>query len=83
MISTPPEAPDIGAGKTPPAASACAPVVEVMRKRADFLACARARRQGTGTMLVQGRDRCDGSANGGSGDASRRRERERGAGDTE
>ncbi|MAU53747.1 MAG: ribonuclease P protein component [Roseovarius sp.] len=62
MISTPPEAPDIGAGKTPPAASACAPVVEVMRKRADFLACARARRQGTGTMLVQGRDRCDGTA---------------------
>lgn len=31
-----------------------------MRKRADFLAAARAARQGTGTMMVQGRDRRDG-----------------------
>lgn len=32
---------------------------ETMRKRADFLAAARARRQGTVSMLVQGRDRGD------------------------
>ncbi|AWZ21825.1 ribonuclease P protein component [Roseovarius sp. TM1035] len=32
----------------------------MLRKRADFLAAARARRQGTGSMLVQGRDRRDG-----------------------
>jgi ribonuclease P protein component len=32
----------------------------VIRKRADFLAAARAARQGTATMLVQGRDRRDG-----------------------
>ena len=31
-----------------------------MRKRADFLAAARARRQGTASMMVQGRDRHDG-----------------------
>lgn len=31
-----------------------------MRKRADFLACARGARQGTGTMMVQARDRRDG-----------------------
>jgi len=36
------------------------PCVEVIRKRADFLAAARAARQGTSTMLVQGRDRRDG-----------------------
>jgi len=50
----------------PPAVSSCAPQSNeprewtVLRKRADFLAAARARRQGTGTMLVQGRDRRDG-----------------------
>ncbi len=59
MTSTPPEAPDIDAGNAPPAVS-CVPPVEVMRKRADFLAAARAARQGTGTMMVQGRDRRDG-----------------------
>jgi ribonuclease P protein component len=32
-----------------------------MRARADFLACARARRQGTRTMMVQARDRRDDS----------------------
>ncbi|EAQ05148.1 ribonuclease P protein component [Pseudooceanicola batsensis HTCC2597] len=31
--------------------------LQTMRRRADFLACARARRQGTKGMLVQGRDR--------------------------
>lgn len=35
-------------------------MIEVMRKRAEFLAAARAARQGTATMLVQGRDRRDG-----------------------
>jgi len=68
---TPPEAPRSDAGITPPAVSSCSPratepqdpVPEkwtVLRKRADFLAAARARRQGTGSMLVQGRDRRDG-----------------------
>ncbi len=32
-------------------------VIDVMRKRADFLACARARRQGTKGMMVQARRR--------------------------
>ncbi|MBC7165245.1 MAG: ribonuclease P protein component [Roseovarius sp.] len=59
MTSTPPEAPGIDAGNAPPAVSRVPPV-EVMRKRADFLAAARAARQGTGTMMVQGRDRRDG-----------------------
>ncbi len=31
----------------------------MLRKRADFLAAARARRQGTPAMMVQGRDRRD------------------------
>ncbi|MGR3547151.1 MAG: ribonuclease P protein component [Roseovarius sp.] len=63
---TPPEAPRSDAGTMPPAVSSCAPQPNdprewtVLRKRADFLAAARARRQGTGTMLVQGRDRRDG-----------------------
>lgn len=34
--------------------------IATMRKRADFLACSRARRQGTKGMLVQGRVREDG-----------------------
>ncbi|WP_407495132.1 ribonuclease P protein component [Pseudooceanicola sp. MF1-13] len=33
--------------------------VETLKKRPDFLACARARRQGTKGMLVQGRRRGD------------------------
>jgi ribonuclease P protein component len=50
----------------PPAVSSCPTQSNnpqkwtVLRKRADFLAAARARRQGTGSMLVQGRDRRDG-----------------------
>lgn len=36
--------------------------VETLRKRPDFLACARARRQGTKGMLVQGRKRDSGTA---------------------
>lgn len=55
---TPPEAPDACAGNTPPAVSVC---LEVMTRRADFLAAARARRQGTAGMLVQGRERGDGT----------------------
>ncbi len=56
---TPPEAnrePATGtAGETPPAASVCA--VETLRKRADFLAAARARRQSTDSFLLQARRR--------------------------
>jgi ribonuclease P protein component len=33
--------------------------LNVLRKRSDFLAAARARRQGTPAMMVQGRDRRD------------------------
>ncbi|MDK3016587.1 ribonuclease P protein component [Pseudodonghicola flavimaris] len=55
---TPPEAPDSTAGTTPPAVSSCpAPTLSVLRKRADFLAAARARRQATGGMVVQARRR--------------------------
>jgi ribonuclease P protein component len=61
MTQTPPEAPDSMAGNTPPAVSASgARRIDILRKRADFLAAARARRQGTATMMVQGRDRRDG-----------------------
>lgn len=62
----PPEAPRSDAGTMPPAVSSCTTQSNdsqkwtVLRKRADFLAAARARRQGTGSMLVQGRDRRDG-----------------------
>lgn len=35
------------------------PEVETLKNRSDFLACARARRQGTKGMLVQGRLRGD------------------------
>ncbi|MDZ7710433.1 MAG: ribonuclease P protein component [Roseovarius sp.] len=61
MTDAPPEAPEHTAGTNAPALSPCAsPGPEVLRKRADFLAAARARRQGTATMMVQGRDRRDG-----------------------
>lgn len=53
----PPEAPVDKTGNAPPAVSLC---VQRLRKRAEFLALNRARRQATGTMLVQGRDRGDG-----------------------
>ena len=56
---TPPEAPDFKPGKTPPAVSVC---LEVLKNRSDFLAAARARRQGTGSMMVQARNRHDGDA---------------------
>lgn len=54
---TPPEAPEQLAGNAPPAVSVC---LETLRKRSDFLAAARARRQGTASMMVQARDRRDG-----------------------
>ncbi len=54
---TPPEAPEDTTGITPPAASLC---LAPMRTRPEFLAAARARRQGTPSMLVQARDRKDG-----------------------
>ncbi len=58
---TPPEAPvegsNAGPAETPPAVSVC---LEVMKKRADFLAAARARRQATPGFIVQGRNRGDG-----------------------
>ncbi|MCR9113721.1 MAG: ribonuclease P protein component [Rhodobacteraceae bacterium] len=53
---TPPEAPVQTTGRTPPAVSVC---LEGLKTRADFLAAARARRQGTAGMLVQGRNRGD------------------------
>lgn len=45
-------------------ASAGSPAVSlcVLRKRADFLKAASARRQGTGGFLLQARDRADGEA---------------------
>lgn len=56
---TPPETQgqgiDAEAPERPPAVSLC-----VMRKRADYLKAASARRQGTGGFLLQARDRADG-----------------------
>jgi ribonuclease P protein component len=56
---TPPETQGQGiaaeAPARPPAVSLC-----VMRKRADFLKAASARRQGTAGFLLQARDRADG-----------------------
>lgn len=43
-------------GDTPPAVSVC---LKVISKRADFLRAARARRQGTASMMVQARARHD------------------------
>ncbi len=45
-------------GHTPPAVSAFLPLrLGILTKRADFLRAARARRQGTASMIVQGRKR--------------------------
>ncbi|MFY2822986.1 ribonuclease P protein component [Ruegeria sp. MALMAid1280] len=58
---TPPEAPEDGNNQpreTPPAASVCATeTLTVLKKRSDFLKAARARRQGTASMMVQARKR--------------------------
>ncbi|CUH46398.1 Ribonuclease P protein component [Ruegeria atlantica] len=52
-------------GETPPAASVCAPVtLTVLRKRSDFLKAARARRQGTSSMMLQARKRTPDEATG-------------------
>lgn len=53
---TPPEAPDTKPGNTPPAVSVC---LKVLKTRRDFLAAARAQRQGTASMTVQARHRRD------------------------
>ncbi|RKF12847.1 ribonuclease P protein component [Roseovarius spongiae] len=55
---TPPEAPARSAGDRPPAVSLC---LDIIRKRADFLRAARARRQGAESMMVQARFRDDDS----------------------
>ena len=63
---TPPEAPQDGTaspGDAPPAVSACPPLT-TLTKRADFLRAARARRQGTPSMMVQARQRAPGEAAG-------------------
>jgi ribonuclease P protein component len=58
---TPPETPTDGTASprdTSPAVSVCLiDTLTVLRKRADFLRAARARRQGTGSMMVQARKR--------------------------
>ncbi|SFL30221.1 ribonuclease P protein component [Shimia haliotis] len=54
---TPPETPTSGTatqGTESPAVSVC---LDVMKKRSDFLAAARARKQGTKAMMVQARKR--------------------------
>jgi len=60
MTDAAPEASDETGIASPTAPSRSAEAVEVMRNRTDFLAAARARRQGTASMMVQGRDRRDG-----------------------
>ncbi|WP_108884493.1 ribonuclease P protein component [Pseudoprimorskyibacter insulae] len=59
---TPPEAPVPQSGNAPPAVSSCSPSggLAILRNRSDFLAAARARRQGTKSMMVQARFRDDG-----------------------
>ncbi|WP_244328116.1 ribonuclease P protein component, partial [Roseibium sp. RKSG952] len=48
-----------------PAASVCAPeTLTVLKNRSDFLKAARARRQGTASMMVQGRKRAPDEATG-------------------
>ncbi len=61
---TPPEAPLDGKAANPedhaPAVSSCAQgSLRTLTKRQQFLAAARARKQGTGGFLLQGRPRCD------------------------
>ncbi|KAB6715626.1 MULTISPECIES: ribonuclease P protein component [Roseobacteraceae] len=66
---TPPDAPKAEASATAagprPAVLSCAdanakPQMDTLRKRADFLKAARARRQGTSSFLLQGRKRGEG-----------------------
>lgn len=61
---TPPKESDIGpkadASETPSAVSHFPLVIETLRHRPDFLRAASARRQGTGSFLLQARNRGDG-----------------------
>ncbi len=65
---TPPEAPEDGNNQPrvkPPAASVCArETLIVLRNRSDFLKAARAKRQGTASMMVQARKRAPDEATG-------------------
>ncbi len=65
---TPPEAPEDGNHQprvTPPAASVCArDGLTILKNRSDFLKAARARRQGTASMMVQARRRTPDEASG-------------------
>ena len=54
---TPPEAPATKPGTKPPAVSVC---LQILKKRPDFLAAARAGRHPGRSMLVQARQRDDG-----------------------
>ena len=60
---TPPETPQEGTasnGTTSPAVSVCPqPALPVLKKRSEFLAAARARKQGTKAMMIQARKRRD------------------------
>ena len=60
---TPPEARgtrhDAEAPAAPPAVSVCAPKMQVLKTRPEFLKAASARRQGTASFLLQARDRRD------------------------
>ena len=49
-------------GETPPAASSCLDGAKlvIIKTRKDFVAASRARRQGTGSMMVQARKRREG-----------------------
>ncbi|MGI9369553.1 MAG: ribonuclease P protein component [Ruegeria sp.] len=64
----PPEAPEDGSdqpGDKPSAASVCAiDSFTILKNRTEFLKAARARRQGTASMMVQGRKRPTGEAPG-------------------
>lgn len=58
---TPPETQGQGLAAEAPAGSPAVSLC-VMRKRADYLKTASARRQGTGGFLLQARDRADGTS---------------------
>lgn len=65
---TPPEAPDHQSGTSAPAVLSCPkdsgkpPALTVLNTRPDFLRAARARRQGTASMMVQARRRQEGES---------------------
>lgn len=61
---TVPEGVSATAGTTSPAVSSCQnpTSLRILRKRSEFLSAARARKQGTGAFLLQGRDRRDDDA---------------------